>query len=201
MKDKIDLDKLKSNAIKEFAYFNERLNIDLSKEFNFLNEIAETTTIKEIEKIREDMAYNSCLALLSSCQEIINYYSGWLIDTTNYNDNLSELVEKLDAIPKETNKLIKLESIFKEIKNLFTKLKKNQNNLVKQGKLKFWKSIFPTWASIMTVSYLGFSGYLIATDKLEWSIFFVGGWFLILILTGMIIKAIIHPRKKPEILI
>ncbi len=195
-----ETDKLKNKIMEEFLLLGEEKNIEFTDEINFPREIFAAKSINELEEIRSNMYYNSCLALLSLCEEIINYYSKLFEDTTTYNNELSYYAEEIDKInsrKKFDKDYLEYKKIFDKLWSLNRKLKQNKNNFEKQSKWKFITKIAPIWFSIISVFYVAIIGNLINSGKINFSYYLIFWWGVLLIIVLGMLKLIIYPFKSP----
>lgn len=191
-------------AIKEYRELDKSTNLKLEEndvEIDFLEDITETESIKELNEVRFDMFQIYSYSIHEIVEEVLDSFS--LADTKKENEEFMNLGIKLEDLEKENpseNDIMELKKIFKDIFNFYKKIQKNEKNLLRQEKKEFYGKILPTWTAISSGSWITIAGIFVFGMGLKFNFVnatvMILGWIIILLLTYMILKIKLY--KKPK---
>ncbi len=191
-------------AIKEYRELDKSTNLKLEEngvEIDFLEDITETESIKELNEVRFDMFQIYSYSIHEIVEEILDSFS--LADTKKENEEFMNLGIKLENLEKgnpSENDIMELKKIFKDIFNFYKKIQKNEKNLLRQEKKEFYGKILPTWTAISSGAWVAIAGIFVFGMELKLNFVnatvMILGWIIILLLTYMILKIKLYKTPK-----
>lgn len=191
-------------AIKEYRELDKNTNLKLEEnnvEIDFLEEITETESIKELNEVRFNMFQIYSYSVHEIVEEILDSFS--LVDTKKENEEFMNLGIKLENLEKENpseNDILELKKIFKDIFNFYKKIQKNEKNLIRQEQKEFYGEILPKWTVISSGAWVAITGIFIFGMGLKFNFVnatvMILGWIIILLLTYMILKIKLYKTPK-----
>lgn len=203
---KKDLLQKRDEATKEFFKLDKLTGLTIEQEesdIDFLRDILQAKSIEEINKIRLSMFQSYSFALIQMSEGILDSFM--LVDTKKECDGFMELGGEYDELYLSNNKkdelMIKESKIlFNKILNFYKKIQKNEKNLLREGRVKFYGKILPTWLSIFSVAWVGIATLFVLGMNLPFTkinaLWIIGVWIVGMGGITMFLKRTLYHKKS-----
>ncbi len=200
------ISQLREKALKELNYFNTKTNIEFEGEEapNFLDEIIRSKSIKEINETRMFITQTYIEALLDIVESLLDSFI--LVDIREYNEKFMELGDKFDKIFLEGEDNInetdidKAKKLFEDVLKFYKKLQRNEKNFLRENRKEFYGKILPLWVSIISAIWVGIITLLstqgVITLNKSSIIWLIGGWFLLVLITIIVLRYVLYKEKN-----